>query len=146
MTLLQTIFNKRKVHTISNLKQNVIETWCDSLLSINLIGWKLPRRRLVVIIITHCTRFHEVISVAIHSRTAQRRSQNFIHTKTSWTPRRGVHWEATTIPGGQNWPRVKSTMGVSVFCQCSASNSHALTIRQLYVVSQQPSSVVRSLV
>ena len=48
MTLLQTIFKKRKVHTISNLKQNVIETWCDSLLSINLIGWKLPRRRLVV--------------------------------------------------------------------------------------------------
>ena len=48
MTLLQTIFKKRKVHTISNIKQNVIETWCDSLLSINLIGWKLPRRRLVV--------------------------------------------------------------------------------------------------
>ena len=48
MTLLQTIFKKRKVQTIANLKQNVIDTWCDSLLSINLIGWKLPRRRLVV--------------------------------------------------------------------------------------------------
>ena len=42
-----------------------------------------------VIIITHCTRFHKVISVAIHSKTVQWRSQNFIHTKTSWTPRRG---------------------------------------------------------
>ena len=31
-----------------SLDKHVIETWCDSLLSIDLTGWKLPRRRLVV--------------------------------------------------------------------------------------------------
>ena len=111
MTLLQTIFKKRKVHAISNLKQNVIETWCDSLLSINLIGWKLPRRRLVVSAgLWLSSRIAHVSMKSFPWPFIQRR-HNDVH-RTLSIPRRLGHQDVVFTGMGQQMSSPDSSNGI----------------------------------